>query len=308
LSSRNFPLRKELKYDPASTIHLVRKWGPSARTIIHIKQSDEATNTEADLVYEANAAAQEICEDPSSIFRLSGSLRIAQGQVSSLVFTRPYRVLAQNGHLARSGRAIPFIPTKHLSDIFEKHRIKASNDKSLQLFRIFSLHYFTRTLAGWNHEQMMLACLSSDEPPVRIFRDGEEGEMLRSTRLLSGTVAGINGVGVSDAFYWIPSVANFKGIDCVLGDTNGNIYAVQATVANDYSSPVAGLQQVWKYLHPDARMSRTWHFVVLADCEAVARVLVKQFSKELDDFTLGHTRVRVTVWGCVLYEGDALNI
>ncbi|KAH9930687.1 uncharacterized protein B0H18DRAFT_1093567 [Fomitopsis serialis] len=276
---------KELQFDPSSTLCLVRKWGPSIRNIICITE---------DLL--ARASAVHICADPLSVNAMSGKGRKADSEGSNLVFLRPHR---EAGDLWQS---VPFIPTKYLSDIFEEYRSRLSNDRSLQLFRAFSPHSYTRAPGGWVHETNMHARLSRGAPALRIFRDQDEKEMLPSSHLLPGTAAGIKTIGVRDSFYWFPCVSNFPGIDGVLGDTDGNIYTVQATIAEEHPTPVEGLQEVWRRLKVAVRTSRTWHFVLVADRRTVADTYVERFSEKLDGLTLGPAgaRVPVHVWGCVL--------
>lgn len=199
-----------------------------------------------------------------------------------------------------SSLGISFIPTKFLSDILEEHFVGLSNGKSLELVQAFSSHSFTRTAAGWGHELRMHSLLSGTGLALPIFRDNAKMNMPTSSHLLPGTASGIKRSAVSDSFYWIPSTINFPGIDSVLGDTSGNIYALQATIADDHTSPIEGIQRIWEKLTPDVREGRRWHFVVVADSLPVADHLVARFSAELDGFTLGHAHVTLQVWGCVL--------
>lgn len=122
-----------------------------------------------------------------------------------------------------------------------------------------------------------------------------------SAHLVPGTAAGLKHISASEAFYWMPSVMNWEGIDGVLGDADNNIYAVQATIASDHSSPAAGLTRAWLGVDPSVRLSRRWHLVVVADTTANADKLVKHFSSQLKGFKLGSGKgVCVKVWGCVL--------
>lgn len=281
--------------DTSSTLSLVDKWGPSTRTITRIVggRADEE-----DIAAEARASAVKICGDPSLVDPLSGVQQVPDSLGSSLLFIRPHRKLSANGDVTKSADGIPFIPTKVLSTIFESARIEMSNDKSLQLFKAFSSHSLTRSAAGWLHEKRMHSRLSSGEALI-IFRGDESKEMPTSTQLLPGTASGIASSGSSDSFYWIPSVINFPGVDGVLGDIKGNLYAVQATIARDHKSPVDGLRLVWENVGQDLR-GRTWHLLVVADSESAAHRLVTLFSKKVTNLTLGRERVRVEVWGCVL--------
>jgi hypothetical protein len=79
---------------------------------------------------------------------------------------------------------------------------------------------------------------------LSIFQGGSEKHMRPSTCLLPGTLAGLKEAGANDSFYWIPSVANFPGIDSVLGDTDSHIYTIQATIASTHASPEQGMKGV----------------------------------------------------------------
>jgi hypothetical protein len=95
-------------------------------------------------------------------------------------------------------------------------------------------------------------------------------------------------------------VGNFPGINSVLGDTDGDVYTIQATIAHDHVSPVDGITKVWGQFRPEIRTSHTWHFVVVTNSQLAADAYLKQFSKTLCDFTLGRARAPVQVWACVL--------
>ena len=124
--------------------------------------------------------------------------------------------------------------------------------------------------------------------------------MRPSTRLLPGTLAGLTEANPKDSFYWIPSAGKFPGVDGVLGDTDGHVYTIQATIANTYTSPELGIKKVWEQFRPEVRTSRTWHFVAIADTKQAADAYADKFSKELCHFTLGQARAHVQVWACVL--------
>ena len=168
-----------------------------------------------------------------------------------------------------------------------------------------------RTAAGWALEKSMHDSLAmggaglsifqgvlplTAPPPLPITR-----HMRPSTaRLLPGNLAGLKEAGPSNSFYWIPTVANFPGVDGVLGDIDGNVYTVQAAVAQDHNSPIDGIKKVWRLFLPEARAKRIWHYVVVTDSKRTADEYVTEFSEKLCDFTLGKARARVQVWACVL--------
>lgn len=137
-----------------------------------------------------------------------------------------------------------------------------------------------------------------------IFRDVQTQSMSPSSNVLSGTDSGLKHLAdvLDSSFYWMPLVIDFPGIDGVLGDTDHNIYAVQATVADKHKSPVEGLQKIWNKLEPDTRTRRSWHFVLVADHRAAVEKLMKDYWSDLEHFEVGHPKVKVplSVWGCVV--------
>ena len=56
-------------------------------------------------------------------------------------------------------------------------------------------------------------------------------------------------ISVNNSFYWIPSAGNFPGINSVLGDEEGNVFTIQATITDDHKSPKDGIKKVWGQLH-----------------------------------------------------------
>jgi len=123
------------------------------------------------------------------------------------------------------------IPTPHLVSIFEESQLNLQNIDSMKLFQALSSHSFTRTAAGWIYEIQVHKYLSGNHTALKLFRGVTEGSLRPSTRLLPGTLTGLGDSGVDDSFYWVPSTSNFPGIDSVLGDEGGNLYAIQVTIA-----------------------------------------------------------------------------
>lgn len=118
-----------------------------------------------------------------------------------------------------------------------------------------------------------------------------------SGHLLPGTLASLRTVKFTDSFYWIPSATDFPGIDAILGDDYGNLYAVQATMDSEHESPAEGLKKVWSYFEPTVRQWRPWHSVIVAQTQQSAQHLVTTISAQLAGTTLP---MPVTVWGCIL--------
>ena len=124
--------------------------------------------------------------------------------------------------------------------------------------------------------------------------------MTPSTNILPGTLGGLKGARDSD-FYWVPSVVNFPGVDGLLGDSNGNLFTFQATIAVGHTSPEAGIKKVWAKLLPEVRTRRAWHYVVVTKTKAEAETYRARFSTSLKAFTLG-SGTSVQVCGGVLHS------
>ena len=173
------------------------------------------------------------------------------------------------------------------------------NENALKLFSALSWHSLTRTSAGWLHEVAVHKRLSRGNlplaiSPVPIQATGTSSEMLPSSRLLQGTLQGLGEAKKDDSFYWIPSVVNFPGVDSVLGQSDGKLFVIQATIAGHHKSPEEGMKKVWTALNKDTRKGREWHCVIVTDTIRAAESFVNEFSKDLIGFT-----ANVQVWGCV---------
>jgi len=142
LRKRQTELKKELLYDPSSTLSLVRQWGPSTRNIL--RSMECAARGLNDPIQEvAEEAARLICTNVSDILKRSEGIRMAKSEGSSVIFLR--RTPGSDVQLDK-GRT--FIPTSHLLTIFEGQRKNKSNEESLKLFYALSFHSLTRTTAA----------------------------------------------------------------------------------------------------------------------------------------------------------------
>jgi len=276
--------RKELGLDPSSTLSLVRKWGPSTRNIIRSIKSA--------LLKQPDPIAEEVVTALKNLPSQTPFLDILKD--SSVVFCRPLR--GDEG--VQWAAKHYFIPTPHLIDVVY------TIQQSLDLFFALSSHALTRSPAGWVHEKSMHSRLTSGGYALSIFQGTTENritqkEMKPSSRLLPGTLTALKQADVTGSFYWMPSVANFDGVDGVLGDEDGNVYTVQATIATEHKGPETGIKKVWDKVHPDVRTGRTWHYVIVTDNKQAADAYVKEWSKKLRNFKLG-LATHVQVWGCVL--------
>lgn len=288
--------------DPSSTFPLVSRWGPSTRSITDIAIAaacGRGWTVEEELEADANGAAIQLCSSPSLVSLFASNEGVLGREGSSVRFVRPCR--SYDNTAITSSRAISFIPTKFLDNLFAAHCTEFTNQKCLDLFKAFSSNSLTRTAAAWGFEIRVHKHLYTAGVDLDIFgADGLRMKMRPSPKLVPGTAAGLKSTSARDSFYWMPSVMNFPGIDGVLGDTEGNIFAVQTTIADDHRTPDDGLRRTWKELEDHAREGRTWHLVVVGDTPRAVNGLVAKFSRHLEHFTLGLSRVHVQVWGYVL--------
>jgi hypothetical protein len=101
----------------------------------------------------------------------------------------------------------------------------------------------------------------------------------------------------------MPPVINvFPGVDGVLGDIEGNIYVVQATIVADeheHGSPVEGLKSIWGTVDQRLRDLGVWRFVVVANVKSTADRHVARFSDELKGVPFGRQKIHMETWGCV---------
>ncbi|KAJ3890734.1 hypothetical protein GG344DRAFT_77597 [Lentinula edodes] len=128
---------------------------------------------------------------------------------STVLFHRQ-RAMHTNGAMM-SFQSIPFIPTKYLGDILEKVLARMSHETTLQPF---SSHFLTRTGVGSIFEQ----------------------NMHRHSRMCSSGTA-LRNSNASHHMLMHPPTHLLPGVDGVLGDTTGNLFALQATIADDHECP-----------------------------------------------------------------------
>jgi hypothetical protein len=269
----------------------VRKWGPSTRNIIRSIEYDIAKHPEhPDPIEQAVLDAVNRIQQNQSVKFLSGS------QASSVIF---HRRVQGSGKVQWESLQL-LIPTQHLINTFEEGRNKMTNSRYLDLFCTLSSHALTRTATGWAHEKLMHERLVVGGGALIIFQGTTESVMQPSRRLLPGTLAGLKQAGAHDSFYWMPSAANFNGVDSVLGDENGNVYTIQATIASAHTGPQEGIRKVWDHFNSAGRAGRTWHYVIVTNNQQDANKYEEEWSQHLQNFTLGAAHNRVQVWGCVL--------
>jgi hypothetical protein len=133
LRKRETKLKKKLLYNPASTVSLVRKWGPSTRNILRSMEYTANRKGPPDKIEnDAKKAAAHICNN--ALAMVEGSIDLMEeSEGSSLIFLRP----TPKGIFA-SEEGKRFIPTPYLRALFEEKRRGMKNNQSLQLFRAFS--------------------------------------------------------------------------------------------------------------------------------------------------------------------------
>lgn len=273
---------------------------------------------------EVTNAAKKLCATPdasSFLCNLSvDGLRALDSEYSRLIFLRPLRYLRAASEAITDDEIVIrgadsdclvehrllhcyTIPTDYLRTIFEDRRATLSTDLSVQLFEALSTHALTRTSVGWRHEFNVHKRLCTIEKPLDIVRSGERRPIQPSSRLLAGTLLALSEIEAGESFYWIPSVANFPGVDGVLA-TGQDLYAVQANVASKHVSPAKGLKKVWTTMGAEVRGQYNWHVVFITRDTEPAPLVEAESSSPL---TLGAEKASVTVWGCIVTERDGLK-
>ena len=283
--------RKQSGFNPSRALPLVSKWGPSIRNVIRSitsasKEEDEPLESDAPAA--AVKAWEYIKKHPQQDLSAPG----IQSEGSNIVFLRRKPGSKSIGKQSQHY----YIPTPHLRAIFEEHHRRLGNQDFLRLYFLLSSHSLTRTSAGWVHERLMHQLLATSGETFSIFRGPTKHNMQASLKILSGTAASLKKAGANDSFYWIPAIVNFPGIDSVLGDSSGNVYTFQATIAEKHSDPRAGIQKVWDNFKREVRDKRSWHCVIFAEDKQAADRHVDVFSDYLNGLTLGGAPVQVWGW------------
>ncbi|KZV67984.1 hypothetical protein PENSPDRAFT_687664 [Peniophora sp. CONT] len=288
----------------AALAHMGR-YGPSLRTIFRLLRK---VTTEFEVLRAVNTQARKLCSDdpaflhsPSAKTRPSaGDMRDVESNYSQLLFLRPLRTRyavdqprAETDLLIRMDgsesiverRGVPsyIIPTPHHRAVYENHRTSLDVALSLSLFEALSTHSLTKTSAAWLLQIMMHRWMCSGGTPLEI----KSNAAIQAVRALE-----------RNAFYWIPSDANFAGIDSVLF-TGKNLYALQATVGATHT-PKAGLKKLWENMNPASRQRFRWHIVFIIRENAADNLLKFQRA----GIILGSGKGKVTVKACVCMFGE----
>ena len=300
--------RRELGLDATLAGRLVRKWGPSTRNIIRLVGSqDEAKfkRFERKLQRDAEIATRAVLASPERLdtILVDTSADALSSTGSSAVFVRP--LWDDDGRWLSESQS--FIPTEHLAGIVGAQNSQLANADALKLFAALSTHSLTRGAAGLRFERDMHFRLWGGGAAIIIDKysnlgetTGETMNMTPATKLLTGTLNSLGSARSSDAYYWLPSVANFPGIDGVLGDNDGHVFAVQSTYNPNHRSADEGLKKAWQYMDRDVRKFCSWHLVAVSDTPATAKKLGRTMAKHLELFTLGTDKTKVDVWSCSL--------
>ncbi|KAF8996097.1 hypothetical protein BDZ89DRAFT_971246, partial [Hymenopellis radicata] len=278
---------KELRLDAAVTLSLVGKWGPFIRTIITLVEDHE-------LVPQYHAAAKGAGRDLAMI--LLCIRRLPTSHTSNILFIRPEG--GSTGSLTPAVKRT--IPTKFLSEFLDAHSTLLPSESLLDLFvRLSSHSLLTRTWAGWRYEMDMHRHMCTEGNVVHLYGIGKQGQMnlISPNRVLSGTESSLKCAPAAQGFYWLPLVVDFLGIDGILGDINGDVFALQATTAADHVNPHDGLKQAWTAMSTRAHCH--WHYVLVCSSQEDVEALLDVFVPHLKDLKLGD-QCPVKVWVCVI--------
>lgn len=279
---------------------MVRKWGPSLRTMLYFAQEFRCSGLTVAQQKRERAAFNTARKVYGDLSHLSGScltnLSEMSNNFSPLLFIRP----ASATNLQEWGY---FVPTEHIQAILHAARMDASNEQVIQLFEALSKRRISVMFdRDWELEIRTHMRLSTGSDSLHIFNSQCTRDVQPSTRLLPGMLKDLKGIdsvhaGPFKPFYWIPAVVEFHGIDAVFGDDVGNIYALQMTVGGERINPVDGLSKLWKSVNDNVRERRKWHFVVVTDSRATADELNEHYSSGLQ---FGSSRKHADVWAAIL--------
>ncbi len=301
----HFACRRELGLDAAEAYRQISKWGPCTRTILDLLNAspEERASIEGKLTHTAKTAARTICTTPLAFAH--PACRTVPSVGFTILFVFPYRELdPDTSQVVSSVDMIYRIPTMHLSDIFNSSRGSIANAEALHLFHALTSHALSRGISAWPFQRKMHAHLSSNSQPLDIFSGFDSSRMEPSQRLLVGTAGALGQRSEFSSFYWLPSTSDFPGIDGVLADRD-NVYALQATTADEPESLVDGLRKLWAKFDHEGREKRVWHVVFVSDFKQLASKHADKCAGEMKGFTLGQHKKGVNIWGCVLPSPQA---
>ena len=197
--------------------------------------------------------------------------------------------------------AIFFVPTAFLGRILDDRAREFSSDEAHKLCEALSPHKITRSSAGFQYELRVHCYLNSDPrqaPPLPFFNSPTRAPLTPSSSLLAGTFARLDNVADLASFYWLPTATDFTGIDGVLTNQT-DVYAIQATIADERKNPADGVKRLWESFDRQVRDHRCWHVVVICNDDKTARKHVEEFTSTMASFTLGREKIPVDVLGCV---------
>ncbi|KAF9012152.1 hypothetical protein BDZ89DRAFT_912053, partial [Hymenopellis radicata] len=277
---------KELRLDAAVTLGLVGRWGPSIRAILTIIEDPELVPQYHAAVAEAGCT---LAMTPSSAFVSSGVGRLPTSQ--SILFIRPEG--GSTGSLTPSVKRT--IPTKFLSELLDAYSTFLTSESLLDVFVRLSSHSLTRPGAGWRREMDMHRHMCTGGNVAHLYGIGKQGQidLMSSNRVLSGTESSLKCAPAVESFYWMPSVVDFPGIDGILGDVNGDVFALQATTAADHVNPHDGLKRAWTAM--STRAHCRWNYVLVCSSQEDVEALLDVFVPHLRDLKLGD-QCPVKVW------------
>ena len=149
------------------------------------------------------------------------------------------------------------------------------------------------------HKAVMHFRMCTGGKVLHLHGIGKHGQMdlTPSNNVLSGTESSLARAPTAQSFYWVPLTVNFPGIDGILGDINGNVFALQATTAADYLDPHEGLKRAWTAMFTRAHCH--WNYVLVCSSQEDVEALLDVFVPHLKDLELGD-QCPVKVWVCVI--------
>jgi RHS (Retrotransposon Hot Spot) family protein len=241
------------------------------------------------------AAAQNISETLKTNLGTLKQLDFSGSKIpSGLFFVHPSHADRLSAYLD--------IPTNIITEIVANAVIAAKMTDQMSFFNMMSSHASSRASAGCVFEIIMHDRISKSSanasPLTATSAEGQSITIPVASRCLEGTMDAFKQCPL--AGYWRPSAPNFPGIDGVVFADTG-VFALQATIARNHTSPAAGLKKIWDDTSWHTKQL-PWHLVFVAPTLESGEHLRNAFLRKH-----GNVNYRVFACGLISVFGDILN-
>lgn len=265
---------------------LYRKWGPSARTCLHLLEVGEAEHEH--LV--ANAA-RNFVENPPAV------ATVDESKVSHHIF------LVQPDDQDRTGRRIQIadLATDYIKEIVSYAAADTSAQEQIHFFQKISTHPTFRAPAGTMFEGFFLSWLFA-RPNVNTLRCFGTGQTFLDipacgkarTTFFEGKTAVRTVNGDKPPYCLLPKAKNFPTADAIV-ITNEFIITIQVTVSDKHGASKEGFKEIKGVipasLKKNGRKNKPWRHVFITHSNERAESLRDQNLTGLPDGALVYSGV-----------------